>query len=175
MAGRTCSNDGLVMTGASRERTTGHRSRERPKVWRPHFGAELEQDMTTATRTRKPPIVAADRAHPEHPARLDGRLTTAMTFARARVRRLIEWLPGTWKATMAGANDTTSELQRLPDSTLQLLAVGSFGLGAGFYFSGAPRVIVAAGFTPALVMGAAIFLRPIMPARGRQALREVEA
>jgi len=76
---------------------------------------------------------------------------------------------------MAGANDTTSELQRLPDSTLQLLAAGSFGLGAGFYFSGAPRVIVAAGFTPALVLGAAIFLRPIMPATGRQALRDVEA
>jgi hypothetical protein len=135
----------------------------------------LEQNMTTATLKRKLPNAAAGRDHPAHPARVERRRYRAGTFARTRARRLIEWLPGTWKATVAGANDTTTELQRLPDSTLRLLAAGSFGLGAGFYFSGAPRVIVAAGVTPALVMGAAIFLRPIVPARGRRANREVEA
>ena len=108
--------------------------------------------MTTATLKRKP-------------ARVDRRLSGAVTFARTRATGLIEWLPGTWDATVAGANNTTSELQRLPDTTLRLLAAGSFGLGAGFYFAGAPRVMVAAGIAPALVMGAAIILRPIVPAR----------
>jgi hypothetical protein len=68
-------------------------------------------------------------------------------------------------ATLAGANVTTSELQRLPDSTLRLLAASSIGLGVGLYLSGAPRLIVAAGMAPALVMGAAIAGRPIVPRR----------
>jgi hypothetical protein len=52
-------------------------------------------------------------------------------------------------------------LQRLPDSTLRWLAAGSVGLGAGFYLTGAPRLLVAAGVAPGLAMAAAIVLRPI--------------
>lgn len=63
----------------------------------------------------------------------------------------------------AGACDTRSELQRLPDSKLRWLAASSVGLGAGFNFASAPRLIVAAGLAPVLIMGAAVALRPIVP------------
>ena len=117
--------------------------------------------MTTSTVKHQAPDAAPAGDDHRSRARAIRRVSGAMTFART----LSERLPGTVDATVAGANDTTTELQRLPDSTLRLLAAGSVGLGAGFYLAGAPRVIVAAGITPALVMGAAIVLRPIVPAR----------
>ena len=64
-------------------------------------------------------------------------------------------------ATRAGAQGTTIVLQTLPDPTLRSLAATSLGLGAGFYLAGAPRLLVAAGIAPALIMGAAMVLRPI--------------
>ena len=57
----------------------------------------------------------------------------------------------------------TSRAPALPDSTLRWLAAGSVGLGAGLYLAGAPRVVTAAGFSPALAIAAAIVLRPIEP------------
>jgi hypothetical protein len=111
--------------------------------------------MATATIKRKRPNVAS----------VAGRVSGAMAIALGHAKVLIERLPGSMDATVAGANDTTSELQRLPDSTLRLLAASSIGLGVGFYLSGAPRLIVAAGIAPALAMGAAIALRPLVPRR----------
>jgi hypothetical protein len=73
-------------------------------------------------------------------------------------------VPGTVRGTRAGAADTTSALQTLPDSTLRGLAATSVGLGAGLYLGGAPRLVVAAGVVPALAAGAAIMLRPGDPA-----------
>jgi hypothetical protein len=84
----------------------------------------------------------------------------AVTLSRAGAATLISHLPGTMHATRAGAHGTTSALQSLPDTTLRSLAATSLGLGAGFYLAGAPRLAVAAGVAPALVMGAAIVLRP---------------
>jgi hypothetical protein len=69
----------------------------------------------------------------------------------------------TMHATRAGAQGTTSALQTLPDSTLMGLAATSVGVGTGFYLARAPRLAIAAGVVPALVMGAAILLRPIRP------------
>ncbi len=57
----------------------------------------------------------------------------------------------------------TVALQILPDSTLRWLAAASVGLAAGLRLAGAPRVVAAAGVTPALMLGAAIVLRPIEP------------
>jgi len=48
----------------------------------------------------------------------------------------------------------------MPSSTSRSLATGSVGLGAGLYIGGAPRLVAAAGVAPAVVIGAAIFLRP---------------
>jgi hypothetical protein len=51
-------------------------------------------------------------------------------------------------------------LQVLPDSTLRGLAASSMGLGAGFYLAGVSRLMTAAAIAPAMVIGAAILLRP---------------
>jgi hypothetical protein len=72
-------------------------------------------------------------------------------------------VPGIMHATRAGAKGTTSALQTLPDPLLRWLAAGSVGLGAGLSLAGAPRLARAAGFAPALIMGAAIVLRPSEP------------
>lgn len=63
-----------------------------------------------------------------------------------------------------GASVASNPLQALPNSTLRWLAASSVGLGAGFFLAGAPRLVVAAGVAPALVMGAAMIARPVEPA-----------
>ncbi len=69
-------------------------------------------------------------------------------------------VPGTVDATRSRARDATHALQSLPDSALRFLAASSMGIGAGFYLARAPRLAIVAGVAPALVMGAAIALRP---------------
>lgn len=91
------------------------------------------------------------------------RVSGAAKIARTNATRLIVRVPGTIHATRVGAHGTTSALQTLPDPTLRGLAATSVGLGAGFYLAGAPRLAVAAGVAPALLMGAAIVLRPSKP------------
>ena len=91
--------------------------------------------------------------------RVSGPIEAARTGATSLARRV----PETMNATLAGASATTSALQKLPDSTLRSLAASSVGLGAGFYLTGRRRLAVAAGVAPALVMGAAIALRPVNP------------
>jgi hypothetical protein len=68
---------------------------------------------------------------------------------------------GALHATRTGAQGTTSALQTLPDTTLMGVAAGSLGVGAGFYLARAPRLAIVVGIVPALIMGAAIVLRPI--------------
>jgi hypothetical protein len=88
------------------------------------------------------------------------RVTGAVAFTGRSLARIVGRVPGTVHATRAGAMGTTSALQTLPDSTLRGLAATSVGVGAGFYLARAPRLVVAAGVVPALVVGAAIILRP---------------
>ena len=64
------------------------------------------------------------------------------------------------RGARTGATGTTGALQTLPDSTLIRVAATSLGVGAGFYLARAPRLAIAAGITPALVMAAAVLLRP---------------
>jgi hypothetical protein len=92
-----------------------------------------------------------------------GRVSRAIKVARARAKTLGLRMSGTVDATRAGAHGTASAFQTLPDSTLRWLSATSVGLGAGFYLARAPRLIVAAGVAPALIMGAAIVMRPIGP------------
>jgi hypothetical protein len=139
---------------------------KKPTVKRPSTdsvapaGSDAPVDAVTAadveTVARDPRRILASVAR---------RVTGALGIARSGARMLVGRVPGTVHATQTGARDTTSALQRLPDSTLRWLAATSVGLGAGLYFTGAPRVIIAAGIAPALMMGAAIALRPIAPAR----------
>jgi hypothetical protein len=86
-----------------------------------------------------------------------------MRFVRTGATTLGERLPETVRAMRVGAHQATGALQRLPDSTLRWLAAGSVGLAAGFQLAGAPRLVRAAGAAPALLIGAAIALRPTEP------------
>jgi hypothetical protein len=61
------------------------------------------------------------------------------------------------------AGDTTLALQVLPDSTLRGLAAASAGLGAGFFLTGVPRIVVIGAIVPALAAVAAIAARPGAP------------
>lgn len=83
-----------------------------------------------------------------------------LTGAASGAALLARHTPGTIRAIRAGARETTSALQTLPDPTLRSLAGSALGLGAGFYVGGAPRLAVAAGLAPAAVLGAAMVLRP---------------
>jgi hypothetical protein len=90
-------------------------------------------------------------------------VSSAATTARDGVNSLVEHAPGALGATRAALSDSTSALQALPDSTLRWLAASSIGLGAGFALAHAPRLAVAAGVAPALLIGRAIALRPAEP------------
>jgi hypothetical protein len=92
------------------------------------------------------------------------RASRAIAIARAGAGKLLDRAPGTLRATRAGASGSTSALQLLPDPTLRWLAAASVGLGAGLHLAGAPRLISAAGASPALLISAAILSRPDAPA-----------
>jgi hypothetical protein len=98
-------------------------------------------------------------------------MSGALRIVRSGATLLVERVPGTIRATRAGAEGTTTALQTLPDPTLRWLAAGSVGLGAGLSLAGAPRLVVAAGVAPALIVGAAMALRqgePVVSADTKQ-------
>lgn len=84
----------------------------------------------------------------------------AARVARTGAEVLIARAPRAARATRTGASGTTSALQKMPDPILRWLAAGSVGLGAGLSLAGAPRLVVAAGVAPAVIIGAAIASRP---------------
>ncbi len=128
--------------------------------------------MTIAESKRRSPGTSAPaRNLRKRLASVVRRVSGALEIARTSATMLIVRVPGTMHATRAGAHGTTSALQTLPDSTLRWLAAGSVGLGAGFYLARAPRLVIAAGVAPALIMGAAIVLRPIEPVVPAEAKR----
>jgi hypothetical protein len=88
---------------------------------------------------------------------------TRATDNRERWPQLARRVARALHATRVGAQGTTGALQALPDSTLMGFAASSLGVGAGFYLARAPRAAIAAGIVPALIMAAAIVLRPIRP------------
>jgi hypothetical protein len=100
-------------------------------------------------------------------ARVGRRVSGALRIVRSGATLLVERVPGTIRATRAGAEGTTTALQTLPDPTLRWLAAGSVGLGAGLSLAGAPRLVVAAGVAPALIVGAAMALRQGEPVVSR--------
>jgi len=120
--------------------------------------------MKIAKRKRRSPSTPAKaRDRRRHLASVGRRVSGAIEMARTGATTLIVRMPGIVHATRAGAQGTTSALQTLPDPVLRWLAAGSVGLGAGLSLAGAPRLVRAAGVAPALIMGAAIALRPSEP------------
>ena len=116
----------------------------------------------TATETRMPHLDLTFLDHDPEQRRANAvrRVTRVVATVRSGATTLAGRAPGVLRATQARASEATSVLQRLPDSTLRLLAAGSLGVAAGFQLAGAPRLVRAVGAAPALFMGAAIALRP---------------
>ena len=107
--------------------------------------------------------------------RIAHRVLDGVKMARATALAVAEQVPETIDAARTGALDTAVTVQRLPKSTLQWLAASSVGLGAGFFLSGAPRVVIAAGMTPALIIGAAIVARQTDPGTVAEAGRRARS
>ncbi len=123
--------------------------------------------MTKVDATRHSPgDVARAPVRRPHRDAVTRRASAAVGIARTGTAALLRRAPDAMRAARTGAQGTASTLQALPDSTLRWLAAGSVGLGAGLYLSGAPRVATAAGVLPALIMGAAMVLRPVTTAGG---------
>jgi len=120
--------------------------------------------MTSAELERRSP----ETPNPKHDIDKDRtsvvrRMSGTMKIIRTGAAMLRGRLPGTVRATRTGAHGATTALQRLPDSTLRWLTASSLGLAAGLHLAGAPRLVRAAGVAPALIMEAAIALRPSKP------------
>jgi hypothetical protein len=111
-------------------------------------------------RHRRPAGPAPGRGRGARLASPARRLKGLLKATAAGATSLIGHVPGTVRATRTGAQGTTNALQTLPDATLRWMAAGSVGLGAGLRLARAPRIVVAAGVVPALLVGAAIVLRP---------------
>ena len=92
--------------------------------------------------------------------RLAAQLRGAVRMARTTGPMLRRRSARAVAATGAGFAWTARRVQAMPRSTSQSLAAGSVGLGAGLFLGGVPRVVAATGAAPAVVIGAAILLRP---------------
>jgi len=119
--------------------------------------------MKATPKTPRSGTGTSTRRGRERLGSLARRATGVVNLSRATAGTVFAHLPGAARATRVGANATTSALQLLPDSTLQGIAASSIGLGAGFYLAGLPRLVTAAAVTPAMIIGAAIVLRPTKP------------
>ena len=91
---------------------------------------------------------------------LAARLRAAVRIARAAGPMVRRRSAPVVAVTRAGLGWTARTVQAMPSSTSRSLAAGSVGLGAGLYMGGAPRLVAATGVAPAVVIGAAILLRP---------------
>jgi hypothetical protein len=91
---------------------------------------------------------------------LAARLRSAVRMARTTAPMLQRRSARAVAATRAGIAWTATRVQAMPSSTSRSLATGSVGLGAGLFIGGAPRIVAATGVAPAVVIGAAILLRP---------------
>jgi hypothetical protein len=120
--------------------------------------------MTSASFQDQSDDQIVDEDIHEYRANIARRASGAIKSLRAAASKMIGRAPqamqDTMDATRDGARATTSALQTLPDSTLRWLAASSVGLGAGLYLAGKQRILIAAGVAPAVIMGAAIALRP---------------
>ena len=122
--------------------------------------------MNATTEARTSGTATSTRGGSKRPVSLVRRASGAVRLGLTTAGSLLAHLPGAARATRVRANATTSALQVLRDSTLQGLAAGSIGLGAGLYLAGLPRLVTAAAVTPALIIGATIALRPARPSAG---------
>jgi hypothetical protein len=116
--------------------------------------------MTKPARAQGTHPQANSRSREKGSNRLAARLRGAVRMARTTGPMLRRRSARAVAATGAGFAWTARRVQAMPRSTSQSLAAGSVGLGAGLFLGGVPRLVVATGAAPAVVIGAAIFMRP---------------
>jgi hypothetical protein len=116
--------------------------------------------MTKPAQTLDARLQAKGRTTEKGSNILAARLRGAVRIARTTGPMLGRRTARAVTATRAGVGWTTRRVQAMPSSTSQSLAAGSVGLGAGLLIGGAPRLVAATGVAPAVVIGAAILLRP---------------
>jgi hypothetical protein len=120
----------------------------------------VENDMTKPSRALDARRQANSTTTEKGSGMLAARLRGAVRIARTTGPMLGRRSARAVAATRAGLGWTTRRVQAMPRSTSQSLAAGSVGLGAGLFMGGAPRLVAATGAAPAVVIGAAILLRP---------------
>jgi hypothetical protein len=131
----------------------------------------MENAMTKATRALDVRLQTNGANTAKGSNMLAARLRSAVRMARTTGPTLRRRSARAVAATRAGLGWTTRRVQTMPSSTSQSLAAGSVGLGAGLFIGGAPRLITATGVAPAVVIGAAILLRPDEKVRESEAAR----
>jgi ElaB/YqjD/DUF883 family membrane-anchored ribosome-binding protein len=89
-----------------------------------------------------------------------GHLPDLIENARSGAAQVTDRVPGAVEHARVVAHETETRLQKLPDTTLQLLAAGSVGLAAGIMLARRSRLVALAAVLPALVIGSAIVTRP---------------
>jgi len=120
--------------------------------------------MTKPTRAPDARLQANSSTTEKGSSLLAARLRGVVRIARTTGPTLRRRSARAVAATRAGLGWTTRAVRAMPGSTSRSLAAGSVGFGAGLYFGGAPRLVAATGIAPAVVIGAAILLRPDEPA-----------
>jgi hypothetical protein len=121
----------------------------------------MRQSEEAMTSTQIDPLTVTAATRPASEVATFAR--TGVSVARRGAAGLVGRLPGTLKATRAGAQGAVGALQTLPDPTLRSLAATSVGLAVGLYLTRARRLAIVAGMVPAVLMGAAIVVRPVEP------------
>ena len=76
-----------------------------------------------------------------------------VSMIRGGVDGVAERIPDALEAARTGATATADSLREMPQPTLRVLAALSIGMGLGLFLAGAPRLVTAAAFTPALLAG----------------------
>ncbi len=86
-------------------------------------------------------------------------LADTVDAVRARAGEVGDRLPDVVEAVRTSATDGARAFQEWPESTQQLVAAFSLGLGIGLTLTGAPRLAVAATLVPAMLVAATVLRR----------------
>jgi hypothetical protein len=121
--------------------------------------------MTSTTETRAAAADAAKTATPADTAKAiasdaGDRVAEAVGTVRSTAEDVGSRMPEVIDSVREGAMEGARTIQAMPDPTQRLVAAFSLGLGVGLSVAGAPRLLVAAAMTPAIVVAATIIGGP---------------
>ena len=130
--------------------------------------------MTSTTETRAAATDAAKTTTPAETAKAiaadaGDRVAGAVGTVRSTAEDVGSRMPEVIDTVREGAMEGARTIQAMPDPTQRLVAAFSLGLGVGLSVAGAPRLLVAAAMTPAIVVAATIIGGPDAAGRRRPA------